>query len=234
MDGVAGGTTRRHRLLLATLLGLAITAGACASSGDDQRADTSEAAAPTTTLGYIAGRTSTTVTPNAPVATPTARAPEGLYSDATPVADVVGEELFDSGVLGLSCIPSRVDPVGTFFDFVIGEIEVAADTVLVMVERQDVRFGSHPSGCRSPQVMPGQSWFLLGPELEPLFAVAEGIADDGTVSVAFELGDIDADQLVLVLAPTIEYLLGNGDRQTTTYGVVGAYTLPPAPATVSP
>ena len=205
---------------------------AAANSGtlDGPAADT----APTTTLGFIAGRTSTTVPANSSRTTATARAPESLYADATPIADVVGVKLFDSGVLGLSCIPSRVDPVGTFFDFVIGEIEITADTVLVMIERQDVRFGSHPSGCRSPAVMPGQSWFLLGPDLVPRFAVAEGVASDGTASVAFELDGRSDDDLVLVLAPTIEYLLGNGDRQTTTYGVVGAYELPAAPATVTP
>ena len=170
---------------------MALLVGACASddarsagapdevaanSGtlDGPAADT----APTTTLGFIAGRTSTTVPANSSRTTATARAPESLYADATPIADVVGVKLFDSGVLGLSCIPSRVDPVGTFFDFVIGEIEITADMVLVMIERQDVRFGSHPSGCRSPAVMPGQSWFLLGPDLVPLFASAWDRAEE--------------------------------------------------------
>lgn len=157
---------------------------------------------------------------------------------------MIGAPIVDSVVLPLACIPSRSDPVGTFLDITVVSAAVDDREVTVELGATEVRFGSHPSGCSGPVVLPAQSVFLLGDDRRPLFATSaataagetaagEGTSGSGT-TLTFDLNGRPAESLSVMLAPTIGYLLGNGDRQTTTYGLVGVYDLPAAPARFGP
>ena len=147
-----------------------------------------------------------------------------LFGATEQLSDTIGNEITSSGVVAMRCIPSRSDPVGVLLgleivDWTLGEAELS-----VSLNTTYAKLGSHPSGCSDPSILIGDSMFLLGPDDETLHA-ASAVESDGTTTLVFDLGGRLAEDWTAVLLPTIEYALGNGDRQTSIYGLVGHYAL---------
>lgn len=138
--------------------------------------------------------------------------------------DIVGTELTDNRVVSLPCIPSRRDPVGVWIGLHIIDARSIGDDLQIEVEPTEARLGSHPSGCRSPELLPAQSIFLLIDGHETVLAERQS----QTVAVTtlhYALADADGAMIDVVVLPTIGFELKNGERQTTIYGLLGRYSL---------
>lgn len=147
-----------------------------------------------------------------------------LFGATQELSATIGNEITTSGVVPMTCIPSRTDPVGVLLGLEIVDWMVADAQVTVSLTTTYAKLGSHPSGCSDPSILIADSMFLLGPNDETLHATGEVQRDDATTLI-FELGDRVVGDWTAVLLPTIEYALGNGDRQTSIYGFVGHYAL---------
>lgn len=147
-----------------------------------------------------------------------------LFGATELLSDVVGSDLLASEVVPMACIPSRTDPVGVFLGLRIVDWQVEADMVSVSIRSNHARLGSHPSGCSDPMLVMQDSMFLLGPDDEAVHA-SRAVEADGATTLVFDLDDRSAAGWSAVLLPTIDYALGNGDRQTSIFGFVGHYAL---------
>jgi len=135
----------------------------------------------------------------------------------------VGTEIKANGVVGLTCIPSRADPVGVWVGIRLDSIDIGTDAVVLGLQSTDARFGSHPSGCRDPQILLADSVFMVEGSSDPIFASSQAVID-GVTLLEFELTESATDYDV-VFVPTFAYELKNGDRQTTVFGNIGRYSI---------
>ena len=139
------------------------------------------------------------------------------------VDEIIGTELTANSVVSLPCIPSRRDPVGVWLSIQVHDAQVEDDAFTLALEATDARLGSHPSGCSNPETLVAQSVFLFDGD-EPVFASSESTVDD-IVTLTFALQGRPAADLDVVVLPTFAFNMGDGNRQTTIFGLIGKYSL---------
>lgn len=137
--------------------------------------------------------------------------------------EIVGTEIEVNRVVSMPCISSRRDPVGVWFGLRVHDANVEADVFTINLEETDARLGSHPSGCRSPAMLLAQSVFLLSGD-DPVFSSSES-TEGAVTKLAFKLDGRSPEDLDVVILPTFEFLMGNGMRQTTIFGLIGRYSM---------
>lgn len=142
---------------------------------------------------------------------------------ASPVSELVGTELSANSVVDLPCIPSRRDPVGVWLAMRVDRAVPAADSFLLGLEQTDARLGSHPSGCRAPELLLAQSVFLLDDNDDPIFAAKEAVID-GVTLLEFDLEGPAVDHELMVV-PTFRFEKKDGNLETTIFGTVGRYSI---------
>ena len=135
----------------------------------------------------------------------------------------MGTELLATEVVPLPCIPSRNDPVGVWLGVRIHAAGITSGAYIIELQQTQARLGSHPSGCRNPQVLLANSVFLVG-DSEPIFASTASTSGDVT-TLMFQLDAPTARGLDLVVLPTIEFEKKDGTRETTIFGLIGRYSL---------
>ncbi len=133
------------------------------------------------------------------------------------------ESLVSSRVVPLPCIESRSDPVGVFMTVEVVGAEVRRDVAAITIRPTDIRLGSHPSGCREPEVLAEESWFVLDGDTT-IEATAKSVSGDET-TVFFDLSVVEAPEVAAVLLPRIGYLDGSDMRRTSAYGPIEAFRL---------
>ena len=135
------------------------------------------------------------------------------------IADVVGTELTATNVVGMQCIPSRVDPVGVWIGIRVTDADVSEDRFTIGLEQTEARLGSHPSGCANPELKLAQSVFLLAGDDDSVLASAAA-ADGSITRLVFDLAGREPDDFDVAVLPTIGFSRGDGSPATTIFGFV--------------